>query len=414
LPLRLDARNGGSLTLDPDPSIGEGVNHVFVLRVEKGKGSYRYLPHLRPGEAVSGVLPRSDQAQSLAEFTKTIANDLASRLEASGLYAKEARAMVNTWMDSYFQTEGTRVLFVLSQTWTDAFIPMDVYPQPKQAVRVMVGRVELLSHEREQLAEAAIGNLASADPAQRGEAFAYLSGQGRYVEPIIRRVLRTSTDEKVRHLCSRLLNTEFVTELRAAVHNAADGKRLTIDPLLLRAHLARLLREIGLDREARAEGVVILREVERNQDTPVRPEENRASRSEVRAAALEATGIDRAAAAAYEDCIRAFANSVQGELNTGHIAWCREWWVGRAYARSVVRTGMADQVIRQLGATLADVRTGPDPCKIRQSRLLLAYLHEAKGNQAMAERVWTGVNSEALPRAASAPGPGVVDQTAAR
>ena len=55
----------------------------------------------------------------------------------------------------------------------------------------------------------------------------------------------------MRTLCRRLLLTELVTELRAAVHNAADGKRLTIDPVLLRAQLARLLREIGLSAEAR-------------------------------------------------------------------------------------------------------------------------------------------------------------------
>ncbi len=85
-----------------------------------------------------------DQAQPLADFTRAIADDLAARLTESGLYAKEARAMVNTWTTSYFQTDGVRVLFVLPQSWTDAFIPMTIAPEPKQIVRVMVGRVELL------------------------------------------------------------------------------------------------------------------------------------------------------------------------------------------------------------------------------------------------------------------------------
>ena len=53
--------------------------------------------------------------------------------------------MVNTWKTSYFQNDGIRVLFVLPQSWTDAFIPMSIVPKPKQVVRVMVGRLELLS-----------------------------------------------------------------------------------------------------------------------------------------------------------------------------------------------------------------------------------------------------------------------------
>ena len=46
-----------------------------------------------------------------------------------------------------------------------------------------------------------------------GSAFAFLREQGRYVEPIIRRVQKTTTDENVRILCRRLLLTDFVTDL---------------------------------------------------------------------------------------------------------------------------------------------------------------------------------------------------------
>ena len=84
-------------------------------------------------------------ARPLGEFTKAIADELAARLTESGLFAKEARAMVNTWTTSYFQSDGIRALFVLPQSWTDAFIPMTVKPAPQQIVRVMVGRLELLT-----------------------------------------------------------------------------------------------------------------------------------------------------------------------------------------------------------------------------------------------------------------------------
>ena len=45
-------------------------------------------------------------------------------------------------------------------------------------------------------------------------------------------MLKTSTDDAVRKLCRRLLLTDFLTELRSAVNNAADGTRLTTDPWL--------------------------------------------------------------------------------------------------------------------------------------------------------------------------------------
>ena len=135
----------------------------------------------------------------------------------------------------------------------------------------MVGRLELLSPERERRAEAAVRDLASGDPERSRQAFAFLREQGRYVEPIVRRVAATTRDEGVRTLCRRLLLTGFVTDLRAAIHNAADGKRLDAVPLDLRAQLARLYREMGMAEQARAEATALwqeLREARRRARTP--------------------------------------------------------------------------------------------------------------------------------------------------
>src|SRR5206468_12046656 len=105
LPLRLSSAQGGTLTVDKEPSVGEGIRHVYVVRIENGRGVYRYRPGLRPGWTVSGVIPSMERARPMEEFTQQIAEDLAGRLTASGLFAKEARAMVNTWTSSYFQTD---------------------------------------------------------------------------------------------------------------------------------------------------------------------------------------------------------------------------------------------------------------------------------------------------------------------
>ena len=243
------ARNLDARLLSSTWRDGEKVRDIFVLRVERGRGAYSYRPALRPGETASGVIPPLDQAKPLAEFTRKISDELTARLAESGLFAKEARAMVNTWANSYFQTDGIRVLFVLPQSWTDAFIPMTVEPQPRKIVRVMVGRLEMLSSDRQRHVEAAIGKLVSRDSSERALAYRFLHEQGRYIEPIIRHVVKTTRDEKVKSLCGKLLLTDFVTDLRAAIHNAADGKPTNVDPRILRAHLARLLRQAGLDAE---------------------------------------------------------------------------------------------------------------------------------------------------------------------
>ena len=88
---------------------------------------------------------------ALRDVRKRAMHDMAAALVEAGLYEKEARAMVNTWQDQWFEDEGTRVLYLLPRAWTDRTLPLQVSPQPDAVVRVMVGRAELIipSVERE-------------------------------------------------------------------------------------------------------------------------------------------------------------------------------------------------------------------------------------------------------------------------
>ena len=65
-------------------------------------------------------------------------------LTEAGLYPKEARAMVETWRDSWFE-EGMRVLYLVPRETIDALLPLSITPAPQEIARVFVGRVELLS-----------------------------------------------------------------------------------------------------------------------------------------------------------------------------------------------------------------------------------------------------------------------------
>ena len=61
-----------------------------------------------------------------------------------GLYRKEARAMIQTWRDSWFE-EGLRVFYILPRSRVDALLPISIHPAAEQLGRVFVGRVKLLS-----------------------------------------------------------------------------------------------------------------------------------------------------------------------------------------------------------------------------------------------------------------------------
>lgn len=398
LPLKLDAASGGTLALDAKGK--HGVRHVYILRVEGGKAAYAYRPALAPGEKATGAIPTMADAKPIEEFVRTLSDDLAKRLVQSGLYPKEARAMVNTWSTSYFRSEGVRALFVLPQEWTDEFIPMTVQPPPKSLVRVMVGRIELLTKGREALAQAAVRDLASRDPAVRQKAFQTLQAQGRYVEPIIRRVLASTKDENVRVLCRKVLMTDFVTDLRSAIHAASDGKPLPNDPLYARARLASLLREIGRIDEAKAEGAAVLKAL-RARGAPAINHSDSREYLRAMSRATEALGDDQATADQYGEFIR-FGSQVasnqdcrgchQGDAPR-EMAWFKGWWAGDAYARAIDRAGRLDPTIE---AQEKDLESNPDDTALR---LKLAYLYASKGRTRKASALWaamTGVGDEAV------------------
>jgi hypothetical protein len=102
-------------------------------------------------------------------------------LEEQGLYAREATAMVNTWRESYFESDGLRVLYPLPRPLTDWLLPLYVSPAPCESVRVLVGRLDVLSREAEQQALATVARMQSVEDAERHF--------GRFALPIVKRLL---------------------------------------------------------------------------------------------------------------------------------------------------------------------------------------------------------------------------------
>jgi len=256
----------------------------------------------------------------------------------------------------------------------------------------MVGRIELLTPERERLVEEAISRLASPDPIAREDAFATLRDQGRYVEPIVRRTMESTTDEHVRMLCRRLLLTDFVTDIRTSLTDAADGARLVQQPVYARAQLASLLREVGLADEARQEGERALEALGR---LPRPTMDDHASRNTFRALARahEGAGHDAAALKWYSEFV-AFGSGFNKCSGCHQLAgprdpsFFRDWWAGRKFAELAWRTGEAPRMIEEGEAALAK-----NPNSLL-AQIRLAYLHEGHENAERAMQLWAQVDQD--------------------
>src|SRR5687768_5091184 len=111
-------------------NLGVDDLHGVVLFENRG-GVIRY--------AVSDALRRESvlALPLLARSVADIRRDLERMLVKAGLYEREARAMVESWRDSWFE-EGTRVFYIVPPRAVDAILPLKVDPAPARVDRVFV------------------------------------------------------------------------------------------------------------------------------------------------------------------------------------------------------------------------------------------------------------------------------------
>jgi hypothetical protein len=115
---------------------------------------------------------------ALEDESEGPAADLASILTASGLYQKEAEAMVRTWRDSWFE-EGARLFYIAPTEVVNGTLPLTISPSPSSVARVFVGRVELVTPETKR--DVAHGlQISNA---------AVIRAYGRFLDPIADRIL---------------------------------------------------------------------------------------------------------------------------------------------------------------------------------------------------------------------------------
>lgn len=174
----------------------EEISNLVIFENRGGKVGYRLcdtftgeMTHERP------VLDKNMDA---------VLQDLQKILVASGLYEKEAAAMIKTWRDSWFE-EGLRVFYILPRKTTDTILPVKIDPQPPELVRVLVGRAEVITPEMERSVRQQVSLLKDASPTVREEAAQTIRKYGRFSEPILKRLLATESDSKLRASIKKLL-----------------------------------------------------------------------------------------------------------------------------------------------------------------------------------------------------------------
>lgn len=143
--LRLENRTGGDLPF------------AFVFEKQGALTRWKALRRGLPAGETAEIpreslesLPEAAARAFPAPLPETVYREMVAGLTATGLLPSEATAMVETWWDSYFATEGLRVFWVLPEAKTAAILPLEVTPAPEKQVRVLVGRSEVLRPETEQ------------------------------------------------------------------------------------------------------------------------------------------------------------------------------------------------------------------------------------------------------------------------
>lgn len=187
LPVKVSATGKGAVELAN--TYPEAIGRVFVVNVDGQHGAFNeHKAGIPAGKTLTDTAPSLDGAPSVAQYTQALGARVTAALDATGLYHDEAVAMVNTWKHQWFGTPGTRLLYLIPQSWTDTSIPLTIAPKPSKTLRVMLIRVEVITPELEAKDLVALKEVESDPPAGK----AYFAALGRFAEPRLRRAVALS------------------------------------------------------------------------------------------------------------------------------------------------------------------------------------------------------------------------------
>jgi hypothetical protein len=141
------------------------LGDIILFENRDGAIAYAAQHTSAPRAAFNALEPEGEGLSPQSQLQKI--------LVAHGLYAREAKAMVDSWRDSWFE-QGTRLFYVLSGPEVDSALSLHIAPQPVEVKRVFVGRLEIATRATLNDVKAALANN---DEAR-------LALYGRFLQPI--------------------------------------------------------------------------------------------------------------------------------------------------------------------------------------------------------------------------------------
>jgi hypothetical protein len=179
----------------------------FALGLELTEAGGRFVigTPLAPAGKIALALAAARLEPDREVFARTVGAVVTTALVEQGLYVDEARAMVATWSRSWFQQDGARVVYLLPREQVDAVLYLGLEPRPKELVRVLVGRLEIITPAAQQRVERALREHRSDDAAIAARGAAVLAGLDRFREPHLRNVARCGRDPVARDAAAAML-----------------------------------------------------------------------------------------------------------------------------------------------------------------------------------------------------------------
>jgi hypothetical protein len=174
------------------------ITNLIIFENRGGNIGYRLC------DAFTGEM--THERPALDKNMDSLLADLKQILVASGLYEKEAMAMIKTWRDSWFE-EGMRVFYILPRKVTDEILPVTIEPRPAELIRILVGRAEVITPQMEKSVQQQITLLRDPSPQVRETAMQEIRKYGRFSEPILKRLLEQENSAGVRSLIRKLIES---------------------------------------------------------------------------------------------------------------------------------------------------------------------------------------------------------------
>jgi hypothetical protein len=155
-----------------------------------GKSGFRLVKNV---EAATRL-----EAPALNGTLEAASEEMLAALMNEGLYPDEARAVLETWKDAWFE-EGTRLLYIVPRPFVERVLPLTITPPPANVTRVFVGRLELVSPRTQMAIETA---LATGDEPT-------LAKYRRFLRPMLEILAQRETDPVKAKLIHRRMEQPY-------------------------------------------------------------------------------------------------------------------------------------------------------------------------------------------------------------